>query len=257
MADDKVERPFIFRWRSAVLNSSMTSAGKLCHLALAEWADADGGSCYPSSEKVAELASLHERSVRRFLEHSDFIVRSDRGGQGQGWRAFSYQLVLPKAADTTPARSRKAADTTPARSEERSGQSVPKVRALDAEGAGTAPAELALELHKEQVRAKGRPLITFDGWAESLNDEASGGLDAKLKHYLDAVGVPAEYLGLFVQWAMQKWEGSAKKYRDWPSVITRALREDWHHLWRFGADGQCYLTTAGEQLRRLTEREAA
>ena len=71
------------------------------------------------------------------------------------------------------------------------------------------------------------------------------------------VGVPPQIGELFYPWASNKWIGTGKKYRDWNRVLMRALSEDWHHLWRFGDGGSCYLTTAGQMLDRETEAEPA
>lgn len=101
------ERSFIISWRCAVGNSDEPAAAKLCLLALAEWADRDGGNCFPSMESVAKWASFSERTVRRHLleNRSRFFKRKAGGGVGKGWRTSSFQLVIPDGADTSSARS--------------------------------------------------------------------------------------------------------------------------------------------------------
>ena len=105
------ERPFILRWRSAVFNSELPAVTKQVLIALAEWADVNGGSCWPSMASVAELSSLNERTVRRVLERPlQWVARTTRpGAGGRGWRTYSYRLLIPEGADCRPARSTRRA----------------------------------------------------------------------------------------------------------------------------------------------------
>ncbi len=97
-----------------------------------------------------------------------------------------------------------------------------------------------------------RPLLTYDKWLDGVSDEEINRLDSKLFEYGKRVDVPEQLIELYIAWVKQKWTDDAKKYKDWPRVICRALEEDWHHLWRFGPDGSPCLTTAGQQLQRST-----
>lgn len=146
MADDSRNRPFILEWRSAVLNSQQTSTGKLCLLTLAEWADADGGNCYPTIPSIASRASVNEKTVRRCLDQAEaagFIKRTHKGS-AQGWRRFVYLPIVPKGADTTPARSQERAGTESAPSPPTCGLSVPNVWTLCSERAGTESTDLSI-----------------------------------------------------------------------------------------------------------------
>ncbi len=169
MANDSRERPFILQWRSAVLNSVESAPMKIALLAIAEFADTDGGSCFPSIETVARLSSLHARTARRLLLDSKWFVRTDRSGTGQAWRTYSYRLVMPEGADTRTARQSqsdnkaisKREDTAPSPSDETCGLLVQNVRAFSAEREGSAPSEIGLEIGKENISIA--PLILKDG----------------------------------------------------------------------------------------------
>lgn len=70
-------------------------------------------------------------------------------------------------------------------------------------------------------------------------------------------GTPREYLEL-------AWREFARQYRDtqktqagvkgWRQKFENCVRRNWFKLWWFNADGDCELTTAGQQLKR--ERDA-
>lgn len=110
--DEPRERPFILQWRSAVLNSSLTSTQKLCLLVLAEWAELDGSDCFPAMESVAQKAGVNEKTVRRALDATEPLgwFRRQHRHSTKGWKHFQYTLSLPVAADTRSARSSVAPD---------------------------------------------------------------------------------------------------------------------------------------------------
>lgn len=143
-------RPFVLTWRSAVLNSSLTSTSKLVHLALAEYADAEGRRCWPAMESIARLCSLNERTVRRSLEGSEWIARTPESGTGQAWRTYSYELVLAKRADTRTARQTKGQGRESAPPPEGADLGNTKVRILRTEGAVPMSDKLGIKQGFEQ-----------------------------------------------------------------------------------------------------------
>ena len=157
MAAEANERPFIFKWRSAIWNSTLSSSAKLACICLSEFANSDGSKCFPSLPTIARVTGLNEKTVRRNLTlavDAGFIKRTAIGG-GQEWRNYLYTPQLPEGADITPTRSVKGAGITPARSEKRRGHFVPKVRTLCPEGAGVMPTDLSITYPvpiKEQER---------------------------------------------------------------------------------------------------------
>lgn len=180
MANDRASRPFILQWRSAVLNSTQPATVKLCLLTLAEWADADGGNCFPAIPSIASRASVNEKTVRRSLDQAEgggFIRRSYRIQRGvtNGWRQYMYQPILPEGADTVPARSLEVVDTESACSPATSGHCVPNVRTLSPERPGTESTDLSItyplprekQKHDQQEQdAKPADLFTADRFHE-------------------------------------------------------------------------------------------
>jgi hypothetical protein len=170
--DSMRPRPFMHRFRSGVLQADAPSSLKLVLLVLAEYADAEGGSCYPSATAVARLAGLNERTVRRLLDQPcAWLQRIGQAGSGHHWRTYGYRLLIPEAADTTPARwtnrLRDGADTTPAAIPEAAdtvpatpaatcGHSVQDVRTLSAEGAGVVSDEIGFKIGKSRLAKSAR-----------------------------------------------------------------------------------------------------
>jgi len=78
--------------------SGLTPAQRLVLLALAEHADTEGGSCFPSIGTLERMTGLSRRGVTKALEALDgrWIAR-ERGGPGQVTR---YRLRI---ADALPA----------------------------------------------------------------------------------------------------------------------------------------------------------
>jgi hypothetical protein len=105
-------RPFLHRWRSAVWNSSLKTGSKIALLALAEFADAAGGSCYPSAETIGKLCRSTEKTVRANLASAveRGYVRRFQKTSSKAWAQYSYQLVIPPGADTRRPTDAHAAD---------------------------------------------------------------------------------------------------------------------------------------------------
>lgn len=79
-------------------------------LVLAEYANGDGESCYPSQDTLADATGYTSRAVRealRVLEVDGWVqVESEafRGGdRGQGWRRNAYRLCLPEGGEASSA----------------------------------------------------------------------------------------------------------------------------------------------------------
>ena len=98
---------FIHQWRNAVLapGSGLTSTQRLTLIALAQFADGAGGSCFPSSVSIAECAALSDKAVRIALESVcllGWFIRTKRAaGKGKNWRglAYEYHLAIPEGAE--------------------------------------------------------------------------------------------------------------------------------------------------------------
>jgi hypothetical protein len=98
--------PFTARWRNAVFsaNNPLTSTQRLVALALCAYADADGGSCYPSEQLLSQASALSIRAVRNALggiESAGYARRQKVRGRGQGWQWTKWTLTLPLGVDTS------------------------------------------------------------------------------------------------------------------------------------------------------------
>lgn len=65
-------------------------------------------------------------------------------------------------------------------------------------------------------------------------------------------GIPIDYLRLAWLVFLRDWKAK-KPQQDWRATYRNAVRQNWLKLWFFHADGDCRLTTTGEQERRAHE----
>lgn len=266
MPPEARDRPFVLRWRSAVLNAPLTATQKLCLLVLAEWADADGENCYPSIPSIAEKASVNEKTVRRALDQTCALGFFSRGHRGtsQGWRRFAYTLQLPEGADIEPTPSLEGAGVESTPSNPTCGHSVHDVRTLAPEGVGTVSTDLALpiqDLGKEESPSPRRKVtrirsqkLTFDQWMQTIPDDQQAVPEGHhVFRYAQRVGLPIEFLHLCWLVFQAKHEATSKRQADWLATFRRAAEDNWYRLWWIDDNGQYQLTTQGKQADRLHE----
>jgi hypothetical protein len=63
--------------------------------------DENGGSCFPSTRKLAEETGLSERTICTHLEIAEnegWIKKMQQGLTGQRWKRHSYQALIPPKA---------------------------------------------------------------------------------------------------------------------------------------------------------------
>jgi hypothetical protein len=160
MTAPRPDRPYVLRWRSAVINApGVRSTTKLLLLALAEFADTDGGNCYPTIAALEYVTKMGDRAIRRALaaaETAGWLSRAHSGRQrrGQGWKAYEYTLLLPEGADIRTARQlaselHKGPDKATAPPNGTCGLSVPNARTTGTQGPDTATAEVGKQLAHE------------------------------------------------------------------------------------------------------------
>lgn len=76
--------------------------------------------------------------------------------------------------------------------------------------------------------------------------------------YADDAGIPIEFLRLhWLEFKVRYCDPDAKRYKNWRMVYRKCVRANWFHLWFFDSNGDCALTTAGEQARRIHMKDAA
>lgn len=95
-------------------NSRATLGTRLVILALADYADDNGGSCWPSVRTICRDTLLSERQVQyalRSLEQMGEITVEQKGG---GRRSTMYRIVMPGVQNLHPSENgRGAMDCTP------------------------------------------------------------------------------------------------------------------------------------------------
>jgi hypothetical protein len=187
VANEPRPRTFILQWRSAVLNSQQASTVKLCLVALAEWANTEGGSCYPSIPSIAAAASVNEKTVRRSLDYAEsagFLLRARKGAdkdKGWGCRRYDYQLTIPAGANEAPVSRRKNAGTESALIEHAgtesasnpgaSGHCVQTMRTLSPKHAGIESTDLSRTYpapREEANEATSNAARPVDLWADGI-----------------------------------------------------------------------------------------
>ncbi|QLB64020.1 hypothetical protein A9O66_14395 [Paraburkholderia caribensis] len=76
--------------------------------------------------------------------------------------------------------------------------------------------------------------------------------------WADKARVPREMLLLCWQVFKETHLAAERKQQiDWRAHFRNSVRNSWYRLWYFDLNGECRLTTAGEQARRTYEKDAA
>lgn len=252
MADERKLRPFILRWRAAVLNSVEPASMKLALLALAEFANPDGSGAIPGFPRLAAMTSQSEKTCSRAFHDANgrWFTRREVKLTGKSWRAYDYTLKLPDAVDTVSARSREGADTMTGANAGRSGHLEQKVRTFELEGAVTVSTVLGRAPRKS---TKGKKRVSNGMTYQEWNDSPVEGeeLIPEGHHvfaYADRVGLPREFLELCWHAFTQRYRDDDKaRYRDWGTHFRKAVEGNWYSLWFIDAEGRYQLTTKGKQ----------
>lgn len=93
--------------------------------------------------------------------------------------------------------------------------------------------------------------VEIDTWLESLPE----GLppipaDDPIVAYAKQTGIPLEFLDLAWDRFAETYREQRKRQKDWPATFRNAVRGNWYKLWWFTPQGECCLTTQGEQAKR-------
>lgn len=107
------------------------------------------------------------------------------------------------------------------------------------------------------AKPRGRTLITFDKWIESLNGEDAIPEDHEVFRYADGAGLPREFVELAWAKFQRTYTGEGKKYRDWGKAFRKAVEDNWFHLWRVNSQtGEYFLTAEAQAFKRYCEAGA-
>lgn len=154
---------FLFQWRKALMS---TSGGAPCKgtrsvlLALSLHMDTSGGSCFPSTQRLADECLMSRKTVEKYLTKAvdaGWLERSERG-TGQGWRRYDYQARLPPTPRDPP--------TPP--SNDKGGPSGGR-----GGSAGRGKAGQPLPTRKSENSPGGRPTTSFKPLSHPLPSQAN------------------------------------------------------------------------------------
>lgn len=93
----------LFKWRQIIASKSGPHSPVTRHLLLTMslHMDENGKSCFPSTRTLAEETALSERSVVSHIARAidaGWLIQSQRGLSGQGWKRHQYQARIPLEA---------------------------------------------------------------------------------------------------------------------------------------------------------------
>lgn len=96
--------PAVMKWRNAVLGTGgpRSPTTRFVLLALSYHMDADGGSCFPSHEKLAAETGLSVRCVFNQLKLAQaerWVVVTKKAGTNPRWKFNSYEASVPTYQD--------------------------------------------------------------------------------------------------------------------------------------------------------------
>lgn len=92
----------LFTWRSALASKHGPQATtRLVLLVLGLYMNEKGGSCFPSTRALEQDTGLSRRAVMTHLDlavEGGWLIRYERQGRGQSWKAYGYRAAIPQAA---------------------------------------------------------------------------------------------------------------------------------------------------------------
>ena len=103
---------------------------------------------------------------------------------------------------------------------------------------------------KEREKTTDERKVEIGTWLKSLNGSPAIPEDDAVFTYAEATGIPLDFLAL--SWVRFRDDMRDRKTRkiNWRAHYRNAVKGNWYKLWWFTPDGDCKLTTAGEQAKR-------
>lgn len=95
-----------------------------------------------------------------------------------------------------------------------------------------------------------RGAVEIDTWLSSLGEADAIPADDPIFDYAQRTGIPRDFLELSWERFVEEMRTRRKRQKDWRAHYRNAVRNNWLKLWWFSPEGDCRLTTAGEQARR-------
>lgn len=102
----------------------------------------------------------------------------------------------------------------------------------------------------DAVTGVDQPQMLAD-WLAACRDEGVRPIpeDDPIRQWADDAGIPPEYMGLAWRVFCRDWKAK-KPQKDWRAVFRNAVKRNWLKLWYIDANGECRLTTVGQQEQR-------
>lgn len=159
--------PFVVQWRRAICAeaSPLTSTERLVGFALAQHADGNGASCFPSVDTVAKAAALKERATQdalRRLDRLGYLSRTPTKTAGHAWRGYEYRLKLPEGPAPDAAAQSEVAAPDAGRFPEGPAFPASKVRHLTAQAPAPDADDLERALPRESQKHLEKALAQTD-----------------------------------------------------------------------------------------------
>lgn len=109
-----------------------------------------------------------------------------------------------------------------------------------------------------KAKSKKRERISLQAYLDECKarEESPIQEDDPIHSWADKTRVPYDMLVL--TWRVFKDRhvpDGSKRQIDWPAHFRNAVKNNWYRLWFFNSNGDCVLTTAGEQARREHDME--
>lgn len=91
--------------------------------------------------------------------------------------------------------------------------------------------------------------VEIDTWLATLTGDAIPATDP-IFGYAKDVGIPLDFLELSWHRFVDAMRDRKKRQKDWRATYRNAVKDNWFKLWWFAPEGDCRLTTTGEQAKR-------
>lgn len=254
------------------MHSGAPPSQRLVLIALAYHADQEG-VCWPSINRISSITGLSEATVIRCLTSLEqaglvsYLSRSRRGNRfllsgiaNSGTVTMTVQNYHHASTEGEILEPQKILNTHHDSSE----LSPCKFRTVTMQVLNTHHECITLKEHlnehiqdvlPEKISApkkRKNAKITIDEFIQNLNGEKI--VPQSLHDYCRSIGLPDEFLFLEWNFLIRQYGsefacGTPKRYSDWRRTLANAVRGRWGNLWSL-RDGEFFLTTAGEQLKR-------
>lgn len=113
-----------------------------------------------------------------------------------------------------------------------------------------APASAGESVGDQERKAEKRTANEIDTWLTSLGDADAIPADDPIFDYAERTSIPMDFLELSWIRFRDDMRDKHKRQKDWRAHYRNAVKGNWYKLWWFSPEGECRLTTTGEQAKR-------